>query len=158
MVVDRDDRLPEEANKLNLLAKIYCNAGCRSWAQIAAEERANASNASSAGRAPDPVSDKCHPHSSTPHLNPSAGNIPITSRQSPACQWQDQERGDPAHCDDAQLKLCSFVRLYTYTNSPHGRPPNTGYHAFHVFVLFPITVNPWMSFWKSVRERAFSWC
>jgi hypothetical protein len=64
--------------------------------------------------APDPVSDKCHPHSSTPHLNTSAGNIPITSRQSPACQWQDQERGDPAHCDDAQLKLCSFVRLYTY--------------------------------------------
>jgi hypothetical protein len=48
MVVDRDDRLPEEANKLNLLAEIYRNAGCRTWAQIAAEEQANSSNASSA--------------------------------------------------------------------------------------------------------------
>jgi hypothetical protein len=40
MVVDRDGRLPEKANKLNLLAEIFWNAGCRTWAQIAAEEQA----------------------------------------------------------------------------------------------------------------------
>jgi hypothetical protein len=55
--------------------------------------------------------------------------------------------------DDVQRKLCGFVRLHSYANSPHGRSPNTGRHPFHVFVFFPIATNPWMSFWKSVRER-----
>jgi hypothetical protein len=33
--VDRDDRLPEEANRLNLLAEAYCNAHCRTPKEIA---------------------------------------------------------------------------------------------------------------------------
>jgi hypothetical protein len=55
--------------------------------------------------------------------------------------------------DDVQLKLCGFVRLHSYVNNPHGRSPNTGHHPFHVFIYFPIATNPWMSFWKSVREK-----
>jgi hypothetical protein len=55
--------------------------------------------------------------------------------------------------DSVQLKLCGFVRLHSYVNSPRGRSPNTGQHPFHVFVFFPISTNPWMSFWKSVREK-----
>jgi hypothetical protein len=78
MVVDRDDRLPEEANKLNLLAEIYRNAGYRTWAQIAAEEQANASNASSANGLQPPTPFQTHTHSV---VNPSAGNQ--TSDQRP---------------------------------------------------------------------------
>jgi hypothetical protein len=79
MVVDRDDRLPEEANKLNLLAEIYWNAGCRTWAQIAAEEQANASSANGL-QPPTPIQINVthrhnHFYSASPHSNLSAGNI-----------------------------------------------------------------------------------
>ena len=40
MVVDRDDQLPEKANKLNHLAEIFWNAGCQTCTQIATEEQA----------------------------------------------------------------------------------------------------------------------
>jgi hypothetical protein len=74
--VDRDDRLPEEANKLNLMAEIYRNAGYRTWAQIA--EAKNASNAASAtGLQPQtPVRiNVIHTHNYIHHSTPSAGNV-----------------------------------------------------------------------------------
>ena len=42
--VDRDNRLPEEASKLNLWADAFWNAGCRTTAEIAADELAAASS------------------------------------------------------------------------------------------------------------------
>jgi hypothetical protein len=44
-LVDRDDRLPQEASELNLLADTFWNAGCRTMEEIAADEQAAASPA-----------------------------------------------------------------------------------------------------------------
>jgi hypothetical protein len=41
------------------------------------------------------------------------------------------------------------MQLAAYTNTAFDRPPKTGYHAFHVFVIFPISVNPYKAFWGS---------
>jgi hypothetical protein len=49
-----------------------------------------------------------------------------------------------------QSKLYSFMRLSMYTNNATGRAPGTGHHSFHVFVIFPISVNPYKSFWNSI--------
>jgi hypothetical protein len=44
-LVDRDDRLPEEASRLNRVASAFWNAGRRTMAEVAADELAAASSA-----------------------------------------------------------------------------------------------------------------
>jgi hypothetical protein len=81
-LVDRDDRLPEEASQLNLWADAYWNAGCRTMEEIAADEQAAASSAEQQNPtqgAPPPVEinvkyTHSHIHSS-PFSQLSAGDI-----------------------------------------------------------------------------------
>lgn len=55
---------------------------------------------------------------------------------------------------DDQLRCCGFINLATYLMP--GNPlktPYGGYHAFQVFVIFPIHAQPWDSLCKKLVNR-----
>ena len=62
--VDRDDRLPEQANELNLWANTYWAAGCRTWDEVLADK---SRALSSSHILENPENPTLPPHPSTPH-------------------------------------------------------------------------------------------
>jgi hypothetical protein len=55
---------------------------------------------------------------------------------------------------EAQLKCCGLVQLSTFiTPGTPSKPPFRGSHQFHVFVIFPIYVNPWAVRCKKMADR-----
>ena len=54
---------------------------------------------------------------------------------------------------EGQLKACGFVRLGSYLiPGAEGKLPGKGVHQFHIFVLLPLTQQPWKATYAWVKR------